>query len=494
MLDLQRISREGGSNFDVPVEGKQPLHCLEVVRRIAGRRLVCRGVWQGQAVFAKLFIGNRAQRYADRDARGAKALISHQVLAPELLYEGNIADQPGAALVYAYVAESQNAEAVWQDADAQQRRLLADALVRTVARHHAAGLVQTDLYPRNFLCTDAGIYTLDGDGIRIHRHPIPQRLSMANLALLLSKFDVLDDVRIPEWLRIYTEERGWPQSAIHPDALHSQVQALRRTLAQRNVYRKVLRDCSDIRVEKRFNRFLAVVRKQQDDDLRQVIDATDAFLDAPDCQRLKNGNTCTVGLVQAGARKIVIKRYNIKNFWHGLNRALRTTRASISWSNAHLLHAFEIATPAPLALVERRWGPFRRQGYFLSDFVAGPDITEVFADSGLPDARKHEIAVDVATLLRKLYLLKIEHGDMKATNLKLVDGKPLLLDLDAMKQHCCERWFRRRHARDLRRFLKNWHNAPDILRMLKSALMNAYGDDPVLKMAGIAQHDTSEYK
>ena len=262
MPDLQRISREGGSSFDVSLKGAPTLHCLEVVRRIAGRRLVCRGVWQGQAVFAKLFIGNRAQRYADRDARGAKALISHQVLAPELLYEGNVADQPGTALIYAYVAESQNAEDVWQDADVQQRRLLADALVRTVARHHAAGLVQTDLYPRNFLCTDAGIYTLDGDGIRIHRHPIPLRPSMANFALLLSKFDVMDDVRIPEWLRIYTEERGWPEGAIHANALHNRVQALRRSLAQKNVYRKVLRDCSDIRVEKCFNRFLAVVRNQ----------------------------------------------------------------------------------------------------------------------------------------------------------------------------------------------------------------------------------------
>lgn len=494
MPDLPRISREGGSSFDVPLEGAPSLHCLEVVRRIAGRRLVCRGVWQGQAVFAKLFIGNRAQRYAERDARGAQALIAHQLLAPGLLHEGSIADRAGIALIYAFVAESQDAEGVWQDADPPQRRLLADALVRTVARHHAAGLVQTDLYPRNFLCTDAGIYTLDGDGIRIYRHPVPLRPSMANLALLLSKFDVLDDVRIPEWLRIYTEERGWPQSAIHSDVLHSQTQALRRALAQRNVYRKVLRDCSEIRVEKRFNRFLAVVRNQQANDLLQVIDAPDAYLDAPACQRLKNGNTCTVGLVQAGERKIVIKRYNIRNFWHGLNRALRTTRASISWSNAHLLRAFEIATPAPLALIERRWGPFRRQGYFLTDYVAGPDITELFADSGLPDARKQEIAADVATLLRKLYLLKIEHGDMKATNLKLADGKPLLLDLDAMKQHGCDRWFRRRHARDLRRFLKNWHNAPEILRMLKSALMAAYGDDPVLKMAGIAQHDTSEYK
>ncbi len=158
------------------------------------------------------------------------------------------------------------------------------------------------------------------------------------------------------------------------------------------------------------------------------------------------------------------------------------------------MRAFEIATPAPLALIERRWGPLRREGYFLTEFVAGPDITDVFDDEALPDEGKKEIAIAVAQLLRKLYLLKIEHGDMKATNLKLIDGKPLVLDLDAMKMHCCDKWFKRRHARDLRRFLKNWHNAPEILRMVKSALMTAYGDDPVLKMAGITQHDTSEYK
>lgn len=494
MIDLQKISREGGGDFELPLENAPALQCLEIVRRLPGRRLVCRGVWQGRAVFAKLFIGEAAERYAARDARGARALTASQLLAPELLHEGAIAGQPGRALIYAFVPESQNAEEVWQAADAEQRRLLAAALVRTVARHHAAGLLQTDLYSRNFLSTDAGIYTLDGDGIRVHPHPIGRRASLANLALLLSKFDVLEDVRIPDWLRIYSDERGWSHDAANPVGLRVRVQALRREGAQAYAGRKVLRDCTDVLVEQRFDRFLAVARAQQSDALRQVIDAPDAVLQAPECRLLKNGNTCTVGLVQAGARKVVIKRYNIKNFWHGLNRALRKTRASVSWSNAHLLRSYGIATAPPLALIERRWGPLRRQSYFLSEYVAGPDIGEVLADANIPPERKLAIARQVADLLRKLRLLGIEHGDMKASNLKLVDGKPLLLDLDAMRQHRFAWWCRQRHARDLRRFLKNWHNAPDILRMMESALTTAYGDDPVLAMAGIAQHDTSEYK
>jgi tRNA A-37 threonylcarbamoyl transferase component Bud32 len=237
-----------------------------------------------------------------------------------------------------------------------------------------------------------------------------------------------------------------------------------------------------------------VNRAQHFGELQQVIDDPDAWLNAPECQRLKNGNTCTVGLVQAGARKIVIKRYNIKNLRHGLSRVLRRTRASISWRNAHLLDIYDIPTPTPLALIEKRWGMIRWRSYFLAAFVEGPDIAEVYADASLTEVRKKQVAGKVANLLRKLYLLKLEHGDLKASNLKLVDDEPLVLDLDAMKQHRCAWWFRKKHARDLRRFLKNWQNAPDILRTLQSALITAYGNDPVLAMAGIVPDVTSENK
>ena len=33
------------------------LACNEVVRAIPAKRLVCRGVWQGQAVFIKVYMG-----------------------------------------------------------------------------------------------------------------------------------------------------------------------------------------------------------------------------------------------------------------------------------------------------------------------------------------------------------------------------------------------------------------------------------------------------
>jgi tRNA A-37 threonylcarbamoyl transferase component Bud32 len=237
---------------------------------------------------------------------------------------------------------------------------------------------------------------------------------------------------------------------------------------------------------------VAIERARLTPELEQLIVDPDAALDAADCRRLKNGNTCTVGLVQAGARKVVVKRYNVKNFWHGLGRALRRTRASVSWTNAHLLQMLGISTPAPLALVERRWGWLRRQSYFLAEYVAGPDMAEVLADPALALERKRELAAQMAALMRKLCLLGIEHGDMKASNFLLVDGAPLVIDLDAMRLHAGAGPAQRRHARDLRRFLANWQQDAATLQMMKAALAAAYGNDPVLALAGVAEQGTSE--
>lgn len=483
MADLERISREGGSEFEVALDRAAPLHCLAVVRRIPGRRLVCRAVWQGRAVFAKLFIGSQAVRYAERDAQGVRALAEHDLATPELLHEGNLAAGQGRALIFALVADSHNAEEAWKAADAVQRRQLVDRLVQTVAAHHAAGLVQTDMYPRNFLVAGDTLYTLDGDGIRRHPRGIGRDTALDNLAVLLSKFDVLDDLHIPERLALYREARRWNE-AVAPEELLRRVRQMRTRLARKFVLRKVLRDCTDVRVEQSRDQYLAVVRQEIDADLRRLVEDPDRMLDNA-VQHFKRGRTCTVGLVQSGARRVVVKRYNIKHFWHGLGRAWRPSRASVAWSNAHLLQSFGIATPAPLALVERRWGPLRREAWLLTEFAEGANLREVLADSALSEAQKQEVAAQVARLLYRLRLLRIEHGDMKANNIKWVDGAPMLLDLDAMKLHGCDAWFVRRHARDLRRFLKNWHNAPDILRIVKSALVQAYRNDPVLRQAGI---------
>ena len=487
--DLLALSASGEGPFALSLGDGKMLECERIVRRVPGSRLVCQGSWQGRGVFAKIFLGERAERHAARDRQGVQWLVERNILTPALLHAAPLRDGAGQILLYEAIPHCSNAEEYLHAiaADDGARLVLMIALVRVVAALHQAGLMQTDLYLKNFLLQGDRIYTLDGDGIRQCRRALRPGAALANLALLLSKFDVVDDVYIPHALQAYADARGWKADAGMLDLLKCRAWAYRCRVAQRYAMRKVLRNCTDVRAERSFARFLAVARARQSPDLQQMIDHPDAWLDSADCRRLKNGNTCTVGLVASGERKIVIKRYNIKSFWHGLNRALRKTRAAVSWSNAHLLGMYGVSTARPLALIESRFGPIRRASYFLAEWVDGPDIAEVFADATMTEDGRREVARRMVGLLHKLYLLGIEHGDMKATNIKIVGCDPWLLDLDGMRQHRLGWWFGRRHARDLRRFLKNWHNAPEIRAVLVSALREIYGNDPVLQYAGITE-------
>lgn len=482
-----RFDEEGP--FSLLLDDGTQLVCEHVVRRVPGARLVCRARWQGRAVYAKIFVGPRAARHAKRDRRGVRWLQERGIVTPALLHEAQLPEGAGWVLLFEAIEGARNAEEHLASlgGDAQARLRLMEALVAVVARHHEAGLHQSDLYLKNFLIEGERIHTLDGDGIRAGRSPLGPSRALRNLAQLLSKFDVEEDVHLPHLLQVYANVRGWQTDARMLRRLAKAVWQHRHEVAQEYAMSKVLRSCTDVRVERRWNRFLAVARPEEDPVLHELLERPDDWLESPAIRRLKTGNTCTVGVVTTGARRVVIKRYNVKNFWHGLKIALRRSRAARSWCNAHLLRMYNIATARPLALVERRFGPVRRQTYFFAEWVDGPDVAECFADPSVSEELRRDLALRLAQLLHKLYLLGIEHGDLKADNLKIVDRQPWLLDLDALRQyrHARGAWYRRRHARDLRRFLQNWQGEPRIRAMLESALRRVYGPDTVLKQAGI---------
>jgi tRNA A-37 threonylcarbamoyl transferase component Bud32 len=447
-----------------------------------GRRAVMKGEWNGQPVYAKLFFGKDAVRYAARDRRGAEALAKAGLATPALLYAGKIACSQGEILVFREVLGAQNTEVVW-DTDVEARFAIAKMLVREVARHHKAGLLQTDLYLKNFLLQGDRLWTLDGDGIR-HMPFFAARAGCQNLALLLSKFDVLE---LAAWLQdllaVYVEERG-----INPlplKKLAGLVEKQRHRVIDGYADKKVFRDCTDVMVQKSLRVYGARMRAFLDEFSEIAPDNLDRMITVTGQPRLKSGNTCTVGLAEIAGRNVVVKRYNIKSWLHGIGRLWRRSRASISWANAHRLRMHAIATAAPLALVERRFGPCRLQAYFLADFIDAPDMETWMRDRQVDADTKELAAGKLARLMYKLRLLQIAHGDMKATNIYIDGTEPVLIDLDSMGHYHCRRWFERKHVRDLQRLLRNWADRPHIQRMLVKALQQTYGQDPLLKKAGI---------
>ena len=480
---FEDLSHLGACARELVLDDGSRLYCEEIVRVVPGKRIVLRGRRREQAVYAKLFVGKGAQRYADRDRRGVEALQAAGIATPALLHAG-LCEGVAHTLVFAAVTDSVNAEQAWASMTHEQRRVLAGKLVAEVARHHAAGLMQSDLYLKNFLLqADQRILTLDGDAIR----PLPrlgrERAARANLAGLLSKFDVEDEIAwLPSLLAEYAEIRGLSVVPALP-AMRKQAAACRIKAINRYAERKVFRQCTDVEVRRGWQRYAAIVRGGTDEKTRNVLAEPEALMDHAE-RLLKQGHTCTVALTMTGPLKVVVKRYNIKSFWHGMSRAWRPSRAASSWSNAHRLGMAGIATPPPLALVERRWGPLRREAWFLAQYVEAPNVGVFFAEVQHELTQKAEVAERIARMFHNLYLLGLAHGDLKANNILVAQGQPVLIDLDAMRQYRCRRLFRRHHLSDLRRFMRNWQD-PAAQKIFAAAFARVYRNPALLRMAGI---------
>ena len=63
-------------------------------------------------------------------------------------------------------------------------------------------------------------------------------------------------------------------------------------------------------------------------------------------------------------------------------------------------------------------------------------------------------------ILEKLSVVRVSHGDLKATNFVMSEQGAVLIDLDAMKEHRSQQGFKQAFNRDLQRFLKNWSEYP----------------------------------
>jgi tRNA A-37 threonylcarbamoyl transferase component Bud32 len=471
---ILNIRQAGIAEFILTLPDASNFVCHEVVRLIPNRRLVCRGVWNKRAVFMKIFMGKAASAYAQRDKQGVESLLAAHIATPELLYDAAI-NSDISVLVFAAI--------IWHQ-QPSSRLALAKALVHTIAQHHHAGLIQTDLHLKNFLVQSPTsgqlqIYTLDGDGIRQLRYVCSKSQRLTNLATLFSKFDVLDDVWMPELYQLYCSQMGIVSTIDGEADIWYRTQKIRHQVAASYADKKVFRTCTDVKVTQNFSQFVAITSDFNDEIL--ALASLDQHLAEPQ-RNIKNGNTCTVAKAELAGREVVVKRYNIKNSWHGLSRAVRVSRAAKSWANAHRLIISNIATAKPLALLEQRMGCLRRRAYFLAEYVDAPDALQFFAQC-LPLEQKETVARNLASLLYKLYLLKYSHGDCKASNIKIVNSEPVLIDLDAMQVHAggiLSDWcFEKKHIKDLQRLMKNWENDQETTKLLKHALQFAYASDDV---------------
>ena len=483
MVELSLFSQKLPFGQQIKLANGESIAINEIVRVLPNKRLVCKAVWQNQDIYAKLFIGVNAKRDAMRDEMGVQALMHANIATPDLLYAGKI--EAGGVLLFKALNTAQNAEVLYlQLLTSQQkpaRLQLMLQLTSMVAQMHNANLQQTDLYLKNFLIEVDTVYAIDGDGIKPFSIFFKNHQKKRNLAVLFSKFDALDDGCLYQCYVHYCKLTGASYLVIDYANIDYLTQKVRQRAASRYADKKVFRNCTDVKVMETFKQFKALSRDFSVANLSEQ-ELDDALNNTQN--RLKSGNTCTVGVTSFNNQAVVIKRYNIKNFWHGLKLSIFQSRAAKSWANAHWLMLLNVATAKPLALIEERFGCFKRRAYFLSEFMNAPDIAEFFTQThDVPI--KEKVAFETALLFYKLNILHISHGDCKASNIKIMNNKPVLIDLDSMQAHrfvgfstgwLILWWFEKKHVKDLKRFMQNWKHSLETSLIFKQAFIQVYDE------------------
>ncbi|WP_095109309.1 lipopolysaccharide kinase InaA family protein [Pseudomonas sp. Irchel 3E20] len=439
--------------------GPADLQLLSLLRVLPGQRYVGAGVWRGRAVLAKLLVGSKAARHFQRELAGVRLLAEQGLTTPLLLADG-LQEGAGGWLLFEYLEGAQSLGEAWQAVQAlpvladEQVAVLGEALA-AIGQLHAKGLWQEDLHLDNLLRHGGELYLIDGAGICAEQagKPLSRDKVLENLGVFFAQLPKALEPFTEELLVHYLLSNG--EHALPLEALQKQVDRV-RAWRLRDWLKKVGRECTLFAVQ-RGAFMLRAIRREEEAAMLPVLEQADALLDQG--HLYKTGGAASVGRVDVAGRTLLIKRYNIKGFAHWLKRFWRPSRAWHSWREGNRLVFLGIATPKPLALLEKRFLWLRRSAYLVTEYLPGPDILERFAPYVASGAAPERELQALDQLFAELIRERISHGDFKGHNLFWHEDRWALIDLDSMCQHSSASSFAPAYARDRARFMRNW--APD---------------------------------
>ncbi len=445
------------------------LTCIETMRMLPGKRQVFVGDLDGSPVFAKLYLDpSRGVVHWQRELDGINAFSRRGVLTAGLLYADKVkfGDVGASLILLEYLADAVSIKQAWDQGDHEDRVDLLREMTRVLAQHHQAGLCQADLHLGNFVISEGRIYSLDGAGVGMVEGELELMAGLDNLALFLAQLLPGWMESAPEVYDIYLAQRGMEQGP-GVDYLLRQIKRSREW--RWNKFKgKLFRDCTAIRYRESAGRIEIVARSYVSPELELLLKDPDASF--PGRKRaLKNGSSCTVWAARAGERSLVVKRYNDRGWLKGLLQKAVRGRALVSWENAHLLGFYGILTARPVAVL-RLDGGDSRVSYFLTEEINGICLYYWLLDEARSHTDLRLMAQKVVEVFVQLYNHKITHGDMKVANWLVDSGEVVLIDLDSMRKHRDGLRFRWLWRSDVRRFMRNWKDLPELNALFRDEL------------------------
>jgi len=469
---LLKASYDFSSSFLLTLaHHEQPLCCEEVVRIVPGKRLVAFGQWNNREVVAKIFFSRQAKQHQQRDLKGAQALMAAKIPSPALLHIDTNQDRSMQILIFERIANAQSLESFWQTKkNFSDSENILHVLAIELATQHVLGLVQEDLHLKNFLVANDKIYTLDGASIQDHEGALSKKQSLENLALLFSQLGIHTQPLQQRLFQSYVKARSWLVEKADVNFLQKSIQHWNRS--RWHYYsRKIFRSSTQFAKTRNLTRYSIHDRQYTSPSFQKFLADPDAFLKHADALTLKNGRTSTVVNIQIDGRALVVKRYNIKNFWHGLIKMIKPSRAQTSWRLAHQLQFVGINTAKPVAFIEKRFLGLRRKSYFVMEYIEGTRADHFFNTPAHDSVTCALVAKKIIALFFNLARLRLSHGDLKITNILLnTHLDPALIDLDSMREHYSSLSLWHRFRKDMQRFLENWREEPSLQQVFQNLI------------------------
>lgn len=469
---LRNAGRKVNLPFCLSLDGIDDLlTCERMLNIISGKRAVCLGTWGSHKVVAKLFYQPlQINRHIRREVSGIQALSRADVSTPALLFTGKTKDKRVSVLIFEYIYPSIELGEVWNATERiEEKRNLIRKLMVILAKMHKAGIKHLDLHLNNFLIKNDEIYTIDGASIKWDKKGLALKLQdrIKNLALLFAQFTLPDYFLVCDLYAEYVKASGLKDTKDIFNKLQLRIERWRRWRI-RNYIKLNSREYSELVCHKSFTHLMLCKKAYYTPAMAAFLDNPDRIINDSKCLFLKKGNSSTVIRIKIDNYDLVVKRYNIKNFSHRLRRFLRPSRATHSWQSSHQLQKLGIATPMPVAMLERRFGYFRGRAYFVNEYVDGPNSIDYFKNGDLN--QQLDIARRIVDIFKNLKIARISHHDMKGTNIIINQQYPVLVDLDAMCMHINRRRFEHFHHKDKKIFFENWKAVPEIYEMFKDLM------------------------
>jgi len=442
---IQQINAAGfrlTAPFEVNLGENRYLLIEEVLRILPGKRMVAKAKSQDKTILVKLFFQTRN---FENEVSRYQLLCNSGIQTPALLSQQTL--QEGGVCSYEFIEAAQSFGERWKAANETEKKQMLQKLLLIVKQYYHSGLCQTDLHLDNFIFSGETFYALDPASCEQLRDA---RGKINNLALLLAQFP------LAEWPMV-SAMIGAQFADVDKSVLIEQANSQQK-IRTNNFLLKIYRECTYIHAwnaRKKLAQQLSIlcVRNQCSSGMQRLLENIEAIPEG--AETLKQGNSSVVTSCVIDGKKFVIKNSRNKSIWRLLRRCLRRSRASNSWYFSHLLQDVGISVPAPVAVVERKLGPFVLESWFVSECIEGDNLLDVWL---YQEPSTHELLA-IKELFAVMGQLNISHGDMKATNLLVQDEKILVIDYDGMQQHNNKDAAQNALRKDRERFLKNWNTS-----------------------------------